>query len=116
MRQYARMRAIDAWYSHLYANILVREAKNAAEKKRWQEIEKKAKRQTATQLLPKITYIHDGNRRIADRPPLVYHPRDYANPRKHAIAMFHRYVHTLSEDRKVLLQRYQLEKWLEWGA
>jgi uncharacterized protein (DUF2252 family) len=108
MRKYARMRAIDAWYSHLYANILVREAKNAAEKKRWQEIEKKAKRQTATQLLPQITYVHNGNRRIADRPPLVYHPRDYANAGKHATAMFHRYLHTLPEDRKVLLQRYQI--------
>jgi uncharacterized protein (DUF2252 family) len=108
MRRYARMRAVDTWYSHLYANILVREAKNAAEKKRWQEIEKKAKRQTATQLLPQITYVHNGNRRIADRPPLVYHPRDYANPRKHAADMFHRYLHTLPEDRKVLLQRYQL--------
>jgi uncharacterized protein (DUF2252 family) len=108
MRKYARMRAIDAWYSHIYANILVREAKNAAEKKRWQEIEKKARRQTSTQLLPKITYVQDGNRRIVDRPPLIYHPRDYANPRKHAVAMFQRYLHTLPEDRKVLLQRYQL--------
>jgi uncharacterized protein (DUF2252 family) len=108
MRKYARMRAIDAWYSHIYANILVREAKNAAEKKRWQEIEKKAKRQTSTQLLPKITYVQDGYRRIVDRPPLIYHPRDYANPRKHAVAMFQRYLHTLPEDRKVLLQRYQL--------
>ena len=29
MRKYARMRAINAWYSHLEANILVREAKTA---------------------------------------------------------------------------------------
>jgi len=108
MRKYARMRAIDAWYSHLDANILAREGKNAAEKKRWQEIEKKAKRQTSAQLFTQITYIHDGNRRIVDRPPLVYHPRGYANPRKHAADMFRRYLHTLPEDRKVLLQRYQL--------
>ena len=108
IRKYAHMRAIDVWYSHLYANILVREAKDAAEKKRWQEIEKKAKRQTATQLLPQITYVHNGNRRIVDRPPLVYHPRDYSSVGKHITAMFHRYLHTLPEDRKVLLQRYQI--------
>jgi uncharacterized protein (DUF2252 family) len=108
MRKYAHMRAIDAWYSHLEANLLVREARTSAEKKRWQEIEKKAKRQTASQLLPQITYVHDGNRRIVDRPPLVYHPRDYANAGKHVTAMFHRYFHTLPEDRRVLLQRYQL--------
>jgi uncharacterized protein (DUF2252 family) len=80
----------------------------AVEKKRWQEIEKKAKRQTATQLLPQITYIHNGNRRIVNHPPLVYHPRDYAKRRKLVADIFHRYLHTLPEDRKVLLQRYQV--------
>jgi uncharacterized protein (DUF2252 family) len=108
IRKYARMRAIDAWYSHLEASILVREAKTAVEKKLWQEIEKKAKRQTATQLLPQITYVHNGNRRIVDHPPLVYHPRDYTKKRKLVADMFHRYLHTLPEDRKVLLQRYQV--------
>ena len=55
-----------------------------------------------------ITYVHNGNRRIVDRPPLVYHPRDYAKAGKHVADMFHRYLHTLPEDRKVLLQRYQV--------
>jgi uncharacterized protein (DUF2252 family) len=77
-------------------------------KELWQEIEKKAKRQTATQLLTQITYVHNGNRRIVDRPPLVYHPRDYSDAGKHVTALFHRYLHTLPEDRKVLLQRYQI--------
>jgi uncharacterized protein (DUF2252 family) len=108
LRKYARMRAIDAWYSHLEANILVREAKTAIEKKRWQEVEKKARRQTATQLLTQITYVHNGNRRIVDRPPLMYHPRDSAKAGKHVADMFHRYLRTLPEDRKVLLQRYQV--------
>jgi len=108
MRKYSEMRAIDAWYSHLEANVLVREANTSAEKKRWQKIEQKAKRQTAAQLLPQITYLYNGNRRIVDHPPLVYHPRNYSAASKHVRAMFQRYLHTLPEERRVLLRRYQI--------
>ena len=108
VRRYSRMRAIDSWYSHLDANLLIRHAKSATSKKRWEAIETKAKHQSASQLLPQITYVHNGNRRIVDRPPLVYHPRDYSKAGGHITQMFHRYLHTLPEERKVLLRRYQI--------
>ena len=108
MNRYARMRALDVWYSHLEARILVREAKTEAAKHRWIELEKKAKRQTAKRLLPEITLVKNGRRRIIDRPPLVYHPRNYAAASKHITEMFHRYLRTLPEERRVLLERYQL--------
>jgi uncharacterized protein (DUF2252 family) len=108
MNRYARMRALDVWYSHLEARILVREAKTDAAKHRWIELEKKANRQSATRLLPEITRIQHGRRKIIDQPPLVYHPRNYAAASKHVKEMFHRYLRTLPEERRVLLGRYQL--------
>jgi uncharacterized protein (DUF2252 family) len=41
MREYARMRALDTWYSHLEAEIFIEESRDAAERKRWEKIEKK---------------------------------------------------------------------------
>jgi uncharacterized protein (DUF2252 family) len=108
MGQYARMRALEVWYSHLDADILVEKAKTHQSKKRWKELEKKAKRQTAEHLFPQITAVRNGSRRIVDRPPLVYHPRNYAKISKHITEMFHRYLRTLPEERRVLLERYHL--------
>src|ERR1700730_7072600 len=47
MREYAGMTALEVWYSHLDARTFIDEAKSAAAKERWRELEKKARLQTA---------------------------------------------------------------------
>src|SRR4030088_1820281 len=47
MHQYAKMRALEVWYSSLDAKILIRSAKTKKAKKYWEQIEKKAELQTA---------------------------------------------------------------------
>src|SRR6202162_4724624 len=74
MRVYARMRAIDAWYSHIDAEILVYDAKTERDKKRWEEIEQEARLQTAEHIFPRITELEKGRIRIIDKPPLMYDP------------------------------------------
>jgi uncharacterized protein (DUF2252 family) len=108
MREYARMRAIDAWYSHIDAEIFIEEAKTVRDKKGWLEIERTARSQTAEHIFPRITDVENGMPRIVDRPPLVYHPRVYAKASKHVRDMFHRYRLTLPEERRVILDRYQI--------
>jgi uncharacterized protein (DUF2252 family) len=108
MREYAQMRALEVWYSRLGAEILIEEAKTAAEKKRWEAIEKKAKLQTAEHVFPKITRVVQGRPRIVDVPPLVYHPPGIARSGKHVLDMFERYRRTLPEDRRVVLDRYRI--------
>jgi uncharacterized protein (DUF2252 family) len=108
MREYAEMRALEVWYSHLDAEILVDEAKTAAEKKRWVEIEKKARLETAEHVFPKITRVVKGRPRILDLPPLVYHPPGIARSGKHVLRMFERYRRTLPEERRVVLDRYHV--------
>lgn len=41
MREYARMRALEVWYSRMNAEVFVEEAKTAVSRKRWEEVEKK---------------------------------------------------------------------------
>lgn len=108
MRQYARMTALNTWYSHLDAEIFIKEAKTAEDRKYWRQLEGSARLQTAEHIFPKMTAVVRGRRRIVDRPPLVYHPRDYSKIDTHVREMFHRYRHTLPEERRVILDRYQI--------
>jgi uncharacterized protein (DUF2252 family) len=108
MRDYARMTALKTWYSHLDAEIFIKEAKTLEDKQYWRQMEKSAKLQTAEHIFPKMTEVVRGRRRIMDRPPLVYHPRNFSQIDEHVRAMFHRYRQTLPEERRVILDRYQI--------
>jgi uncharacterized protein (DUF2252 family) len=108
MREYAQMRALDVWYSHMDAEVFIEEAKRVAARKRWQQVEEQARLQTAEHILPKIADVINGRTRILDHPPLVYHPRTSDLMRKHVTQMFHRYRETLPTDRRVILDRYHI--------
>jgi len=108
MRDYAYMRALEVWYSHMDAEVFIDEAKTPAARKRWQQVEKKARRQTAEHIFPKIAHATNGRTRILDHPPLVYHPRASDLMRKHVTQMFHQYRKTLPEERRVILDRYHI--------
>jgi uncharacterized protein (DUF2252 family) len=108
IRDYARMGALEVWYSSLDAEILIAEAVDRGEKKRWEAIEDEAKSRTPEHMFPKITDVRDGEPRIVDSPPLVYHPKNYARGRKFVVDLFHRYRMTLPEERRVVLDRYRI--------
>ncbi|HEY4950652.1 MAG TPA: DUF2252 domain-containing protein [Candidatus Acidoferrales bacterium] len=108
MREYARMPYLEAWYSHIDVELFIERAKTARDKKYWEKVEDAAKMQTAEYILPRITEVSKGKRRIIDHPPLVYHPRDMALIDEHVRALFHRYSLTLPEERRVILDRYHI--------
>jgi uncharacterized protein (DUF2252 family) len=108
MREYARMNALEVWYSHLDAEIFIDDAKTSSSKRRWKQIEENAKLQTAEHLLPKIAKVEKGRLRVVDHPPLVYHPPHSARIGKHVRDMFERYRRTLPEERRVVLDRYRI--------
>jgi uncharacterized protein (DUF2252 family) len=108
MREYAQMRALEVWYSHMDAEVFIEEAKTAAARKRWQQVEEKAQLQTAEHIFPKIADVINGRTRIVDHPPLVYHTHTRELMRKHVTQMFHRYRRTLPRDRRLILDRYRI--------
>ena len=61
MREYAQMRALEVWYSHMDAEVFIDDAKTAAARKRWVEVEKKARLQTAEHIFPKIADVINGD-------------------------------------------------------
>src|SRR5271155_5303896 len=108
MRAYAWMRAVDVWYSRLDAELFVEEAKTTDARKYWKRTLTKARQQTDEHLMPRLTDVVKGQLRITDHPPFIYHPLQYKKRARNVRDLFHRYRHTLPEERRVLLDRYQI--------
>jgi uncharacterized protein (DUF2252 family) len=108
IHRYAEMRALDVWYAHVEADEFVREAHTAAAKKRWAKIEAQARKQTGEHIVPRITELNNGQMKIVDHAPLIYHPREKDLIRKNVTAMFRRYRETLPDERRILLNRYHI--------
>jgi uncharacterized protein (DUF2252 family) len=108
MNQYAKMRALEVWYSALDAEILISNAKTNKARKYWERIESKAKLQTAEHVFPRMTKVVNGWPRIIDNPPLIYHPRQRMKQGKRVREMFRRYRLTLPEERRVIIDRYHI--------
>jgi uncharacterized protein (DUF2252 family) len=106
MREYAEMRALEVWYSHMDAEVFIEEAKTEEARQHWREVEDEARLQTAEHIFPKMADVINGRTRIVDRPPLVYHQRASELIRKHVTEMLRRYRETLPADRRLILDRY----------
>jgi len=108
IREFAKMRALEAWYSRLDAEVFIEEAKDAEDREYWAKLEEAAIKQIAEYIFPKITVNLHGQRRIKDRPPLVVHPKEIATIDKRVRTMFAQYRLTLGEERRVILDRYTI--------
>jgi len=108
MREYGHMRALEVWYSHMDAEVFIDEAATATARERWEQVERKARLQTAEHIFPKIANVVNGRTRIVDHPPLVYHPRESDVELKYVIKKFQDYRDTLPAERRVILDRYHI--------
>jgi uncharacterized protein (DUF2252 family) len=108
MRLYARKHALETWCSHIEANVLIEQAASSRVKKYWKAEERRARAQAPQHLLEKMTKLTNGRRRIADRPPLVFHPSKPGEFMREADELFARYRQTLPPERRILLDRYRL--------
>jgi uncharacterized protein (DUF2252 family) len=105
MSEYAGMRAIDVYYAKVDASAVMEFADQRARPYLRSTIQAAA-HHDALHELPKITTGASGARRIVDHPPVVSHPAAMDVP---AVAQaLAGYRDTLQEDRRVLLDRYQL--------
>lgn len=108
MGEYANMRALEVWYSQIEAEALIAGAKTKSARRYWQQIEQKAKLQTAEHVFPRMTNVVKGQPRIIDNPPLIYHARQRIKLAQRVKEMFRRYRLTLPEERRVIIDRYRI--------
>ena len=117
MLRLAGLRTLDVWYFQVEADqvfeVLERASKRA--KKSVRKMVTKARRRTQAQTLEKLTDMVDGRRRFLSDPPLLV-PLDEALSEEEKAQVsaqdvervWHDYLHSLPEERRLLLSRFQI--------
>jgi len=108
LRECTRLRPLEVWYQCLDAKTLIEAAPGAKERKFRQQIVDRARERVIENLFPKITNQVGGRHRIVDQPPILFHVAepDFDERVREATAD---YRNSLSDERRVLLDRYRLE-------
>ena len=105
MRRLARRGELAVWYERIDADSLLPLVRSASRRRQVASSLTRARRRTCLQALGKLTEVVDGRRRIIHDPPLLEPAgaSDMASLRK----IFSDYRSTLSEERRLLLDRYR---------
>jgi uncharacterized protein (DUF2252 family) len=109
MLEYGEMRALDVWYSRLDLKDLIADLDDNDARRR---IEKRVAEARARDVVehdfPKLAAMRGQRPVIRENPPLIYHPQGGEEMLGRAHEAFHAYRETLQDDRRVLLDRYEL--------
>ena len=111
MHTLSKMDTLDMWYLQLSTERVVSRTsgvKDAQGKKLISAVTRKAQKQVASYVYPKITYEVDGHRRIVDDPPLIFH-QVKREGWPDIQDLLKKYRETLEVDRRILLDRYRFE-------
>jgi len=108
LREFAEMRVLDAWYARIDEKALIATAPDAAARRRRQRIAAKARASVAEYLFPKISGVVDGERRIIDQPPLLFHAAWQEQDLNRVQGALEQYHDSLPAERRKLFERYRL--------
>jgi len=110
MATFAGMHTLDVWYAHVAVGDLIdRFGSDSELEERLDQAVQTAHKRTSEAGLHKMTRDVRGRPRIMDQPPLIYHldPSKF-DLNKDIVPFFEVYRSTLSLDRQVLFNRFQL--------
>jgi len=110
MATFAGMHTLDVWYAHVAVGDLIdRFGSNPELEERLDQAVQTAHKHTSEAGLHKMTRDVRGRPRITDQPPLIYHlGHSEFDLKKNIVPFFEVYRATLSLERQVLFDRFQL--------
>ena len=73
MQQFSEMNHLDVWYFHIEVETLIEMARLKKEKQGLERASEQASRRTRMQIFPKLAEAVEGEYRIKDEPPLIFH-------------------------------------------
>jgi uncharacterized protein (DUF2252 family) len=107
MAELAEMTALNAWYTKLTVERILELSADPKDKKQRLFDTPKVSHHAASSILPEMTQVVDGQPRIVDKPPLVYH-LDGDRTLLEMQQALPQYRASLREDVRVLFDRYKL--------
>ncbi|MBD9629623.1 DUF2252 domain-containing protein [Pseudomonas sp. PDM19] len=107
LRSYSRMSPLEVWYSRLDTQALLDMAPDAKARKFRQQLFDRARERVVESAFPKIAEQVAGQPRIIDQPPIIYHVAE-ADFMQRVLSSLADYRGSLSDDRRVLFERYRL--------
>jgi uncharacterized protein (DUF2252 family) len=108
LREYSQMSPLEVWYKRIDVETLIEMAPDAKKKQRRQQIAEKARERVIEHLFPKIVSQVGGRPRFVDQPPVLFHFAE-ADMEERIREGLEDYRQSLSDERRVLLDRYRLE-------
>jgi uncharacterized protein (DUF2252 family) len=107
MRELAGLGELAVWYTGLRASELASVARGAAQRRRGERLVDAARRHDNLQAFEQLTRLVDGQRRIADDPPLLEHP-DPSEMTEPVEDLYEAYRQSLPDDRRHLAGRFRV--------
>jgi uncharacterized protein (DUF2252 family) len=108
MAEFAEMKTLETWYAQVSMDAIKGHFRKDRDiSARLVKKEKKARSQTSEAVIPKLTAVVDGVRKIRDSPPVLYHHEEFTrNFEKHNRSHTEQYQNSLQDDRRKLFERY----------
>jgi uncharacterized protein (DUF2252 family) len=108
LREYSKKSPLEVWYERLDAPTLIDLAPDEKTRQRRKGFADAARLRVGENLFPKISSAKDGHHRLIDQPPLLTHVQDkrLRSTLEKAIVD---YTRSLTDERRVLMARYQLQ-------
>lgn len=109
MAEFAEMKMLDTWYAQITIDAIKQHYRKDVDiSARLARTEKKARSRTSEAVVPKLTAMVNGIRRIKDEPPVLYHHQEFTrNFEKHNRSHTEQYKKSLQDDRLKLFERYR---------
>ena len=107
LAEYAALAPLEMWYKRIDASELQAHVEDPAVKRQLLQLIESARQKTVEKMLPKVIERVGTELRFKDRKPLIYHPEDIDQFRADNLGIMQHYRETLSDDRRLLLDRYR---------
>jgi uncharacterized protein (DUF2252 family) len=108
MREDSYRSPLAVWYERLDWQAVIDLAPDRIDRRRREQLAEQARRRVIEHLSPSIATARRGRHVFVDQPPLVFHPPEPGWKRR-AEQEIAAYRETLSDERRVLLDRYRVE-------
>jgi uncharacterized protein (DUF2252 family) len=111
MAEFAEMKVLDTWYAQVSVDAIKEYFRKDQDiSARLSKKVKQAHKQTSEAVIPKLTAVVNGLRKIKDNPPVIYHIHEFTRDfEKQRVKFTEEYKQSLQPDRRHLYERYHYQ-------